>query len=117
MHEHWNNSTDIKYTRNLGTGASIELIDIEQTTPTNTINKKNDTEYFHLPQNYPNPFNLSKIINYQLKTKSCVQLTFFDITGQEVKKLVNQNPGNYSVFFNASNFASGIYIYRVVAGS
>jgi hypothetical protein len=74
---------------------------------------------FSLSQNYPNPFNPTTSIHYQLKTKSHVQLTIFDITGREVKKLVNQsqNPGQYSVNFNAGNFASGIYIYRLKTDS
>jgi hypothetical protein len=72
-----------------------------------------------LLQNYPNPFNPTTIIHYQLKTKSQVQLTIYDITGREVKRLVNQNQnaGEYWVNFNAGNFASGIYIYRLKTDS
>jgi hypothetical protein len=70
-------------------------------------------------QNYPNPFNPTTIIHYQLGTKSHVQLTIYDITGREVKKLVNQNQntGEYWVNFNAGNSASGIYIYRLKTDS
>ena len=72
-----------------------------------------------LLQNYPNPFNPTTIIHYQLKTRSQVQLTIYDISGREVKRLVNQNQnaGEYSVNFNAGNFASGIYIYRLKTDS
>jgi glucuronoarabinoxylan endo-1,4-beta-xylanase len=71
-----------------------------------------------LSQNYPNPFNPVTTINYTLKNKSHVKLSVFDVTGREVKILVNkyQNSGNYSVLFNASNLASGIYIYELRAG-
>jgi photosystem II stability/assembly factor-like uncharacterized protein len=89
---------------------------------TSTGGKNTDGPFpqkFSLSQNYPNPFNPTTIIHYQLKTKGHVQLTIYDITGQEVKKLVNQNQntGEYSVNFNAGNFASGIYIYRLKTDS
>jgi photosystem II stability/assembly factor-like uncharacterized protein len=85
---------------------------------TSTGGKNTDGPFpqkFSLSHNYPNPFNPTTIIHYQLKTKSHVQLTIYDLTGREVKKLVNQNQnaGEYSVNFNAGNFASGIYIYRL----
>ena len=69
--------------------------------------------------NYPNPFNPVTNINYSLPFKGNVKLTVFDITGREVKTLVNQsqNSGYYSVSFDASDFASGIYIYKLQAGS
>jgi photosystem II stability/assembly factor-like uncharacterized protein len=74
---------------------------------------------FSLSQNYPNPFNPTTSIHYQLKTKSHVQLIIYDITGREIIKLVNQNQnaGEYSVNFNAGNFASGIYIYKLKTDS
>jgi hypothetical protein len=58
VHEHWNNATDKKYTRNLGTGTGIELIDVEKGTITGVASQENHApEYFTLYQNYPNPFN------------------------------------------------------------
>ncbi|KAA3615828.1 MAG: T9SS C-terminal target domain-containing protein [Calditrichaeota bacterium] len=79
----------------------------------------NDLTYnFSLSQNYPNPFNPSTTINYQLKTKSYVQLTVYDISGRQIKKIVDQhqNIGHYSVTFDASNLTSGIYVYRLKSG-
>jgi len=72
-------------------------------------------ESFTLQQNYPNPFNPTTTISYQLKTKSNVQLTIFDIAGREIKTLVNksQNTGSHTVDFNASGLSSGIYIYKL----
>jgi hypothetical protein len=88
----------------------------------NSIEKDNflgrPYKYF-LYQNYPNPFNPITTINYTLQNNCNVKLTVFDVSGREVKKLVNQNQnsGRYSVLFDASNLASGIYIYKLQAGS
>ncbi len=83
---------------------------------------------FTLAQNYPNPFNPSTTIQYSIpgqirKTNvtssiSNVTLKVYDILGREVATLVNsrQQPGNYSVKFDASELTSGLYIYRLSAG-
>ncbi len=74
-----------------------------------------------LLQNYPNPFNPSTIINYNVTDNSNVSIKVYDLTGKEVRTLVNsfQNAGTYSVNFNATNLASGIYFYvlRVNTGT
>ncbi len=74
---------------------------------------------FSLDQNYPNPFNPSTVIRYSLKEDSFVSLKVFNVVGQEVAKIVNQNQkaGRYEVNFNASNLSSGVYIYQIKAGS
>lgn len=74
---------------------------------------------FILDQNYPNPFNSSTIISYQLKTKSDVILTIYDLTGREVKTLINkqQKAGKHSVSFDATSFESGVYLYKFKADS
>lgn len=73
---------------------------------------------FALLQNYPNPFNPSTTIEYDLpiNTRACVNV--FNILGQEVATLVNeeQKAGHKSVEWNANNFASGVYFYRIQAG-
>jgi len=76
-------------------------------------------EKFLLFQNYPNPFNPSTTINYQLHTNSYVTLKVYDILGREVVTIVNEkeNTGSYSVKFDGSQFASGVYFYRLTAGS
>jgi hypothetical protein len=72
---------------------------------------------YGLFQNYPNPFNPSTIINYQLPESGFVSLKVFDILGNEVARLVDENKqsGIYEVVFNASNLPSGVYFYTLQA--
>ena len=72
---------------------------------------------YTLYQNYPNPYNPSTVISYQLSAKSSVNLKIYDVIGREVANLVSeqQEPGYYQKAFNASRYASGMYIYRLVA--
>jgi aminopeptidase N len=74
---------------------------------------------FSLFQNYPNPFNPVTKINFDLPNNSLVVLKIYDILGKEVKTLVNEklNAGSYSVDWNALDFPSGVYIYRITAGN
>ncbi|HOJ07624.1 MAG: T9SS C-terminal target domain-containing protein [Ignavibacteriae bacterium] len=74
---------------------------------------------YALNANYPNPFNPSTNIQFSTPEQSFVELKVFDILGNEVANLVKQDmePGNYSVVFNGSNLASGIYLYRLVSGN
>jgi hypothetical protein len=73
---------------------------------------------FELKQNYPNPFNPVTTISYQLAIKSDVNLSIYNILGQKVATLVseNQQPGEYSIRWDASQLSSGFYFYRIVAG-
>jgi hypothetical protein len=90
-----------------------------QTTTGLTNNNNGIPEEYALQQNYPNPFNPSTVIKYSIPQNSAVKLTVYDMTGRAVKTLVNQvmNPGNYEISFDASNFASGVYFYKLQAGS
>ena len=74
---------------------------------------------YALLQNYPNPFNPETSIKFDLPTEGKVKLSIFDISGREVNVLVNENlnAGSYSFKWNGAQFASGIYFYRVQAGS
>jgi hypothetical protein len=72
---------------------------------------------FSLDQNYPNPFNPSTKIAFSLATDSKVSLKVFDVLGQEVASLINQDlaAGVHNYDFNASGFNSGVYFYRIEA--
>jgi hypothetical protein len=73
---------------------------------------------YALQQNYPNPFNPSTTIRFDLPHASRVSLKVYNVLGQEVMTLVDEErpAGTYEVKFNASNLSSGMYVYRLHAG-
>jgi hypothetical protein len=74
---------------------------------------------FELSQNYPNPFNPTTTVRFNLPEAGNVKLTLFNILGQELKTLVNEfkESGVHTINFDASELNSGIYIYKLEAGS
>jgi hypothetical protein len=70
---------------------------------------------YELNQNYPNPFNPTTTIKYQIPKAGMVTLKVYDILGKEVASLIDEfkNQGRYSINFNASKLASGVYIYQI----
>ena len=95
---------------------------------TTTVGVDNDetqiVSEFKLEQNYPNPFNPNTVISYQLPVTSNVTLKVYDILGNEIATLVNEEkqPGTYEVEFNVGtsrnlSLTSGIYFYQLKAGS
>jgi hypothetical protein len=74
---------------------------------------------YTLYQNYPNPFNPSTSIAFDLPEAAFVTLTVYNVTGQEVVTLVSEpmNAGKHSVNFDGGTLASGVYLYRLTAGS
>ena len=73
---------------------------------------------FALKQNYPNPFNPVTTISYELSQSGDVSLVIYNLIGQEIAILIRevQQAGNYTIRWDASNVASGIYFYRIQAG-
>lgn len=74
---------------------------------------------FKLYQNYPNPFNPTTNIKFDIPKSSLVKLTIYDITGRVVELLADRvmNAGSYSINWNGSNYSSGVYFYRLDAGT
>ncbi|MCW8810313.1 MAG: T9SS type A sorting domain-containing protein [Ignavibacteriaceae bacterium] len=74
---------------------------------------------YALEQNYPNPFNPSTTIKYSIPEDGFVKLAVYNMLGEQVATLVNaqQKSGRYEINFNASNLASGVYVYRIEAAN
>jgi len=72
-----------------------------------------------LAQNYPNPFNPSTTFQFSITKSSHVLLEVFNILGQPVARLVDENlsAGTYRMNFDASALSSGVYLYRLTAGN
>ena len=68
--------------------------------------------------NYPNPFNPTTMIQFTIVNRQWISLTVFDVLGREIATLVNEErqPGTYLVKFDGSRVASGVYLYRLIAG-
>lgn len=99
-------------------GVEGTIIKTEGPSGISEINSKTPDK-FTLSQNYPNPFNPTTDIKFSVSKASLVKLLIFDIIGREVETLVNDNlnPGTYKVSWNAGRFASGMYFFRLQAGS
>lgn len=83
------------------------------------VGAENIPTKFSLQQNYPNPFNPSTTISFAVPSRSLVSLKVFDILGREVSTIVSGElqAGSYTRQWNAANMASGVYFYRLQAGS
>lgn len=119
VHEHWNNETDMQYTRNLGTGDGIELVKLASATG---VEAENDAivENFALHQNYPNPFNPSTTIRYDLASYGFVTLDIYNTNGQKIRTLVqeSQSDGIHQAVWNGRQdngmaAPSGMYFYKI----
>jgi len=82
-------------------------------------NGENKPTSYALKQNYPNPFNPSTQIEFSIPQQSFVTLKVYDMLGKEVATLVNgeREPGSYTTTWNAQGCPSGVYFYRLTAGS
>ncbi|AFH50014.1 5'-Nucleotidase domain protein [Ignavibacterium album JCM 16511] len=111
---------DIKiFNRALTYQEVINLYNFGSTTEIETDKYSTSTETFSLEQNYPNPFNPSTKISWQSPVNSHQTLKVYDVLGKEVATLVDEyrDSGKYEVEFDASKLSSGIYFYKLNAGS
>jgi hypothetical protein len=85
---------------------------------TNVNDKINSVNSFYLYQNFPNPFNPVTNIRYSIGSSGFVRLKVYDVLGNEITTLINEEKpaGSYSVEFNGSNLASGVYFYKLGTG-
>lgn len=81
-------------------------------------NHNDDTpNKYHISQNYPNPFNSETKISYLIPENGIVKISFYDLSGREIEVVVNeimQPAGYYKINFDGSNYASGIYFYKII---
>jgi len=79
----------------------------------------NSPMHFTLEQNYPNPFNPTTTIGFRIQVPSLATLKVFDILGHKVATLVNEmlDSGSYSVIWDATDFAGGVYFFQLQAGT
>ncbi len=99
----------------------LKQIDFDGTSKISNIVEVNTQTVvsYILKQNYPNPFNPSTTISYQIPEKNFVSIKVIDVLGNEVATVINseQDAGLHNVTFNASNLASGIYLYQLKVGN
>ncbi len=98
----------------------LKQVDYDGTFEYSSIVEADITPFeFLLSQNYPNPFNPTTVISFQLTENSLVTLKVYDVLGNEVATIVNEEKpaGTYRVDFDASGLASGIYLYKLKAGN
>ena len=100
-----NSNSESNYS-NTATVLTVTAVDKKEQIPTE----------FKLDQNYPNPFNPTTIISYSVPENSFVQLKIYDLLGNVISTLVNENQsaGIYKVTFDGSSFVSGIYFYQLI---
>ncbi len=99
--------------------ANAAIAWIKSTTEVAAENSNSTPKSFVLRQNYPNPFNPTTTISYSLPHNTHITLSVFDAMGRKIMVLTNEEKaaGNYSIKFDASNLSSGVYFYRLNAGS
>lgn len=126
----WNNiSTElpVSHINNISLSPSSDLLFISANKGMYTYSPLTDNSgiqnhllsSFSLAQNYPNPFNPETIITYELKIQEHIKLSVFNLTGKEIKTIVDkpQSAGEHTVVFNASGLSSGVYFYRLDTSS
>ena len=121
VHEHWNNSLDKQYTRNLGTGTGIELVKVANETAVSLSEHENTmVGDFALLPNFPNPFNATTTIRYRLAAAAQVELNVNNMRGEKIRTLAAglQPAGEFRVAWDGRDdrghsAATGAYIYHL----
>ncbi len=102
-------------------GSSAYSVKFNFTTSLTGVSQNNNEipKVFKLYNNYPNPFNPTSTIKFDVPLASDVKMLVYNTLGQEVSTLVNAHlgAGSYSVQWDASNFPSGVYFYKITAGN
>lgn len=102
------------------TNPENHISELDNSTGNTTENSTELPTEYSLSQNYPNPFNPTTNIKFDIPVNAAdVKLVVYDLTGRAVATLVNQNmnAGSYQVTFNGANLSSGMYFYKISAGS
>ncbi|MBK8946422.1 MAG: T9SS type A sorting domain-containing protein [Ignavibacteriae bacterium] len=111
-------SKTIMYVDTNGDGSIDTTYNSNYSKITSTKNLTLLPSIFSLSQNFPNPFNPTTRISYTISEQSKVVLIVYDILGRKIKTLIDkiQSSGNYSIEWNASEYPSGVYFYKLQAG-
>jgi flagellar hook assembly protein FlgD len=113
-YEHWNNATDKKYSRNLGTGNGIELVALTKNDVTSVSDLYSQSNNV-AAKIYPNPVKDNVFIEYNLANPCHVAAEIFNTKGQKMVELFNKNEikGHFNFPWNAHNLKSGNYFLQI----
>src|SRR5207247_893290 len=100
-------------------GGSVVITDPESPIALKLSGSGEFPKEFSLGQNYPNPFNPGTNIQFSITSRQLTVLKVYDVMGQDVATLVDEvkEPGEYTVSWDASKLASGVYVYSITAGT
>lgn len=101
-------------------GGGVYKLAITYDVPTNINSISGEMpQSYNLTQNFPNPFNPSTKFNVHIPEFSSVKVIVYDISGKEIANLLNRDlaPGVYEINFDAKNYGSGVYFYRLITGN
>ncbi|MCH7772450.1 MAG: T9SS type A sorting domain-containing protein [Bacteroidetes bacterium] len=114
-----NGVNELRFVRLYSTGYRIDSAFISLDGSTDVKGEDNIPNDFTLDQNYPNPFNPTTNISFSLPVDSKVRLSVYNLLGEKIAELVNDefSAGTHTFSFNADGLTSGIYFYRLEAGT